>query len=324
MRRTFGGLATVFVVSAAGAGTAAAQPGATTTLVPEPTTLAVQAIAAGGLTQPYATVITGALAVVVALIALTGVLLTRSQAERHFSRTHALEQTKGLRERYTTCAEQLAHTSPAVRQAGVYGLAALADDWNNRTLHEEARVCLDLLCAYLRASTGPEDQEVRHSIAAVIRRHADQWSRYRYDLHGADLTSADLTGAKLIGANLTDAKLRHTNLHEAKLPSADLTRADLTDADLTSAHLFGTDLTGANLTAAYVASADLTHADLTGADLTSANLASADLASADLTGANLASAHLFSANLTDADLTDVAYDESTRWPDGFAAPAARV
>ncbi|GAA4995748.1 hypothetical protein GCM10023335_05120 [Streptomyces siamensis] len=50
-----------------------------------------------------------------------------------------------LADRYTTAAEQLGHDQAAVRLAGVYALARLADDWE-----EQRQVCIDVLCAYLR------------------------------------------------------------------------------------------------------------------------------------------------------------------------------
>ncbi|MGW4371352.1 pentapeptide repeat-containing protein [Nocardia takedensis] len=258
-------------------------------------------------------------------------LLTRRTSERHFAQSHELERVKGLRERYTTCAEQLAHASPAVRQAGIYALTALADDWNTlavglRTtagepaLHEEARICLDLLCAYFRSSIAEEDKEVRQSIVSVIWRHAHQWSAYCYDLRRADLTGADLSSANLSDANLSDA-----NLTNAKLGGADVTGADLTGAKLGGANLRGVNLTGAELRNADLHGADLTGAELRnaklhGADLTGADLTEANLRGVDLTGADLVGAYLTGANVTGAKLTGVGFDATTRWPEGFPPP----
>ncbi|MFF3877120.1 hypothetical protein [Streptomyces sp. NPDC001978] len=80
-----------------------------------------------------------------------------------------------LAERYTTAAEQLGHDQAAVRLAGVYALARLADDWE-----EQRQVCIDVLCAYLRMPyepdpTAPEhksgEREVRQTIIRVIHDH---------------------------------------------------------------------------------------------------------------------------------------------------------
>jgi hypothetical protein len=180
------------------------------------------------------------LAVVVALVALVGVLLTRRTSERqfaqrqkldraHFAQAQEVDRIQGLRERHTVCAAQLAHDKPAVRQAGIYALVTLANYWNNTTaaaeatnsglreIQEEARVCLDLLCACLRSSKEPEDEAVRRPGASVIERHLAT-GKYRYDLHGANLSGTHLNGADLTRANLG----------EADLSGADLTGADLT------------------------------------------------------------------------------------------------
>jgi hypothetical protein len=53
-------------------------------------------------------------------------------------------------ERFSTAAEQLGHDKPAVRLAGVYAMARLADDWN-----EQCQTCIDVLCAYLRMPYTP-------------------------------------------------------------------------------------------------------------------------------------------------------------------------
>ena len=56
-----------------------------------------------------------------------------------------------LAQRYTTAAGQLGHEKAAVRLAGVYAMARLADDWV-----EQRQVCLDVLCAYLRMPYEPD------------------------------------------------------------------------------------------------------------------------------------------------------------------------
>ncbi|MFF2436998.1 pentapeptide repeat-containing protein [Streptomyces sp. NPDC058107] len=100
-----------------------------------------------------------------------------------------------LAERYTTAAEQLGHNQAAVRLAGVYALARLADDWA-----EQRQVCIDVLCAYLRMPyepdpTAPEhkagEREVRQTIIRVIRDHLQQpdaptaWCEFNFDFTSA-------------------------------------------------------------------------------------------------------------------------------------------
>ena len=74
-----------------------------------------------------------------------------------------------LGDRYSAAASQLADSSAAVRMAGVYAMARLADDWP-----AQGQTCVDVLCAYLRMSpaTGVDsvqDEEVRATILQVIR-----------------------------------------------------------------------------------------------------------------------------------------------------------
>ncbi|MFE4678206.1 pentapeptide repeat-containing protein [Streptomyces sp. NPDC056723] len=108
-----------------------------------------------------------------------------------------------LAERYTTAADQLGHDKPAVRLAGVYALARLADDWK-----EQRQVCIDVLCAYLRMPYEPDpslpghkegEREVRHTIIRVIRDHLlkpqarNSWSACDLDFTGAIFDGCDLS-----------------------------------------------------------------------------------------------------------------------------------
>jgi hypothetical protein len=102
-----------------------------------------------------------------------------------------------LSKRYQDAAEQLGHDKAAVRLAGVYTLARLADEWP-----EQRQVCIDVLCAYLRLPiTDDDDHEihVRHAIYAVMREHLDgsttSWSDLRFDFNGALLLNFNLDGA---------------------------------------------------------------------------------------------------------------------------------
>ncbi len=92
------------------------------------------------------------------------------------------QSTQTLNERFATAAGQLGSDKPpAVRLAGVYAMAGLADDWKaNR------QTCVDVLCGYLRLpyETDPgndapmpqmlaflADREVRHTVIRVITAH---------------------------------------------------------------------------------------------------------------------------------------------------------
>lgn len=108
-----------------------------------------------------------------------------------------------LADRYTTAAEQLGHEQAAVRLAGVYALARLADDWE-----EQRQVCIDVLCAYLRMPYQPDpgddghkagEREVRLTIISVIRDHlrdpdaATAWCTCALDFTGATFDGGDFS-----------------------------------------------------------------------------------------------------------------------------------
>lgn len=92
-------------------------------------------------------------------------------------------------QRYTTAADQLGHEKAAVRLAGVYAMAQLADHWV-----EQRHVCIDVLCAYLRMPSEPDadnpkhregELEVRLTIIRIIRDHlqdpdSPNTSRFRW------------------------------------------------------------------------------------------------------------------------------------------------
>ncbi|WP_160320115.1 pentapeptide repeat-containing protein [Rhodococcus rhodochrous] len=219
------------------------------------------------------------------------------------NREHQVGVERHLRDRYTTCAEQLGHDSAAIRLAGVYALASLADDWHAAGNIAEQKVCIDLLCAYLRTTrptpatevieavpgpttVDPQEQQVRAAIVSIIRARTaaasggevSAWDPNGLDLRGSDLVSADFGGANLTGANLAKANLRgaflgDTNLTRAWLADTNLTTAWLGSANLTGAYLAGANLTGAllakaNLTRVWLADTNLTDAELDGAILT--------------------------------------------------------
>jgi len=99
------------------------------------------------------------------------------------------EQAQSFNERFGTAAGQLAHDNAAVRLAGLYAMAGLADDWvANR------QICVDVLCGYLRLPARKDDlpdAKVRESVLRVLRvRLADDWrgSALELDLTGARFT----------------------------------------------------------------------------------------------------------------------------------------
>ena len=112
-------------------------------------------------------------------------------------------EADALAKRYQDVATQLGHDKPAVRLAGVYAMARLADD-----LEDQQQTCIDVLCAYLRMPAptveshgtlvaDPGDLRVRDCIWSVIRnrlleRARPSWRDFDFDFSGAAIRNADL------------------------------------------------------------------------------------------------------------------------------------
>ncbi len=114
------------------------------------------------------------------------------------------ERAHSLADRYASAAQQLGAEQPAVRLAGVYAMAHLADDW-----HEQRQQCADVLCAYLRIPPevanrssavalgsahilSPAEREVRATLMKVVAAHLVpaslvDWSNLDFDFDGAVL-----------------------------------------------------------------------------------------------------------------------------------------
>ncbi|QQZ52818.1 pentapeptide repeat-containing protein [Streptomyces microflavus] len=116
--------------------------------------------------------------------------------------SHRADATQ-LTERYSKAAEQLGHEQAAVRLAGVYAMARLADDWP-----EQRQVCVDVLCAYLRMpyETDINEPGFRHGEREVrltiIRNHLQDptepttWCGHNLDFTGATFDGGDFSGAR--------------------------------------------------------------------------------------------------------------------------------
>jgi hypothetical protein len=116
---------------------------------------------------------------------------------KQLDKTLAEQRTRTLNERFATAADKLGSDKPhAVRLAGVYAMAGLADDWR-----ENQQTCVDVLCAYLRLPYEPDPgddapaekrldfhatREVRHTVIRVINAHlqdgvAGSWQGLSFD-----------------------------------------------------------------------------------------------------------------------------------------------
>ncbi|MET7393508.1 pentapeptide repeat-containing protein [Dactylosporangium sp. NPDC005572] len=164
-----------------------------------------------------ALVVTGGIGGVVALV-------VAYRRQRLHERAEVRENRKLFNERFVAASAQLGHEAAAVRLAGVYAMAGLADDWPDQ-LH----ACVDVLCAYLRLPYEPDreadgwkagEREVRLSIIRVIGDHLRpsaraSWRDHNFDFTGAvfdggDLDEAIFTGRRVsfAGAQFTGGVLR--------------------------------------------------------------------------------------------------------------------
>ncbi|WP_238018613.1 hypothetical protein KZZ52_49920 [Dactylosporangium sp. AC04546] len=158
-----------------------------------------------------------------AVVALTVAYRKQDQGEAAEHR----EETKLFNERFGKAADQLGSEKAAVRLAGVYAMAGLADDWR-----EGRQTCIDVLCAYVRmpwpdpaqqqstdADAGivqgdaagetkaatrreiAEERQVRHAIIRMVRDRlrpvepgdVERWHRHHFDFSGAEFHGGDLS-----------------------------------------------------------------------------------------------------------------------------------
>lgn len=271
-------------------------------------------------------------AAILAIVGVGGAALVAYRRQDTAEQTHSLEigrhnrenerhqddRERELRSRFTTIAEQLSGKS-AVRLAGAYGLAALADDWHRFGNDNERQVCVSLLCAQLRRQPSteddPDEDEFRKTVIAIIAQHRPEastqvdesdWRSCELDLSGADLTNA----SGLWKRNFTRVILNEAKLKGAFFAISSLAGAQLRSADLREAYLSGADLRRA----------DLSHARLIHAKMINTNLTNAVLAHADLAGADLRGANLTGASLDGIETEQMFYDADTIWPLGFEPP----
>ncbi|MET3642772.1 uncharacterized protein YjbI with pentapeptide repeats [Prescottella equi] len=196
----------------------------------------------GGLTQAWATVIASLGVLGSGLLVWRSNKKARELASVHFHETHELAVTRGLRERFTTIAGQIADPSPAVRIAGVYAMGALADDWIKRRSMSEAQACVNILCAYLRAPYSVDairgDNEVKRVVSTTLRnRVVEEHLEFRQD----DLEVRRCIVQTIAKRLLVDSIDSWSNLN------FDFRSAYFVDADLTEA-VFGRDVSFAGAT----------------------------------------------------------------------------
>ncbi|GIJ51363.1 hypothetical protein Val02_82490 [Virgisporangium aliadipatigenens] len=138
------------------------------------------------------------------IIALVVAYRRQRLAEASAELEHAKEERERVRilnERFGAAAGQIGSDQPMVQLAGVYAMAALADDWP-----EQRQTCVNVLCGYLRMPYEPDpgpdasaaarvafrrNREVRHAVIRVVRDHLNPhvggalWHDCHFDFRGA-------------------------------------------------------------------------------------------------------------------------------------------
>jgi uncharacterized protein YjbI with pentapeptide repeats len=216
----------------------------------------------GGVLAPTATIVVAA---IVSAGAARTVLAQTDNAERI-----RLGDEEGLLwKRFENGAQQFANeTAFAIRAAGVYSLASLADDWirhhrrlkdigvKDRSIDAECATIVDLFCAHLRRradrNTGLSKQQVleaelvNEAIIGQFKTHL--WTPAAGDAGEPglwvgnctlDLRDTDLSENVWPQIDLQDAMLRGADLYWADLRSANISNATLRHSDLRRAHLTG-------------------------------------------------------------------------------------
>jgi Pentapeptide repeats (9 copies) len=173
-----------------------------------------------------AAIIAGAVGVLTVIVSLYGTRKTSkdtrdglnkqlTEQREALRQTLAEDRTRTLNERFATAADKLGSDKPAaVRLAGVYAMAGLADDWG-----ENRQTCIDVLCAYLRLpyerASGEEipapdqlalqeNREVRHTLIRVITAHlrygaAVSWQGLNFSFNGVVFDGGDFRDAVFSG-----------------------------------------------------------------------------------------------------------------------------
>ncbi|WP_433344751.1 pentapeptide repeat-containing protein [Micromonospora sp. CA-111912] len=200
--------------------------------------------------------------------------VTKALAEAADERAKIETDRNGIRlfnERFAKASEQLGSEKAAVRLAGVYAMAGLADDWR-----EGRQTCIDVLCAYLRMPYDPpearseaptpaneqiltvdvesdrrarEEREVRHTVIRLIGRHlrlgiedAASWGGFDFDFTGAVLDGGDFSRVTFSGGRVSFDGVRFSggrvSFLAARFTGGDVSfnRATFTDGEVSFSH----------------------------------------------------------------------------------------
>lgn len=294
----------------------------------------------------YTGAVSGGLVIVAALIAFFGVRMNvnEQRAQRLAADTRAFDQLqeqklraeqqhtretlRDLRGRYSAAAEQISSDSTAMQHAGVYGLVALADDWEALGDRAQVQACVDLLCAVARSRTvATEVQDaimrtIDERVSSNLKRPGQDWSSCMLRLQGISLKSLriDEWHARL---DLSGAQVEHLFASGGSLEGAVFADATLSIAVFRGVNLAEANFEGVTATAInFSPSTEMPRASFVLADIQRSRFR------CNILGVNFLFADLRMADLSDVEVFepinhDKAYwDVRTRWPAGYRPPVA--
>ncbi len=102
-----------------------------------------------------------------------------------------IDTERALRERFVTTVKLLSDPAPVNRQAALFALGALADDWHAFEKPDEVQVCIEVLTGYLRA---PRTDDM---LVPLTQEQLDTLSRE--ERHAAQRTTAQEISVKQAG-----------------------------------------------------------------------------------------------------------------------------
>jgi uncharacterized protein YjbI with pentapeptide repeats len=228
----------------------------------------------------------GGLGAVVALAVAHRKQQVSEAAHKIASNQELREETKYFNERYVKAAEQLGHERFAVRLAGVYAMASLAEDWP-----EQRQTCVDVLCGYLRTPYPEDDfteREVRQEIISTLLDRSwqeDPRNKIRMDFRKVQFEDLDLSRRTFSGdLNFEYAVFRGkvTSFHDCTF----IGKMNFEGATFQSEHTYFTEARMKNATLDFTA-AKFTHSSLTFTASMLHSKSTINLQYADLTNTNI-------------------------------------
>ena len=145
---------------------------------------------------------------------------TLAEQREQLDRTLAEQRTRTLNERLATAAEQLGSERPAVRLAGVYAMAGLADDW--KETGRPASMCCAPICAChtnpILAKTHPSRNDLRSRpsvksatpSSASLPRTSKKDAAMSWQCLNFDFTGVVFDGGDFIRAQFSGGEVRFT------------------------------------------------------------------------------------------------------------------